>query len=186
VAGAIQVVVYVASQRYEAAPLDQGQLPGVLLIRDLLVPVGGIYGLGATGSVALALAVFGALVLAVVRLPRLWLIGAFALALVVAVAGVRFSAHPTVQYADPLIGGRYFYLSGVVIAAFTLLALSRRHWLALPLAVMLTMGVAADFRMPPIPPTGWADQAACIGGPMACSVPFQGGVVVWGPTGSNK
>jgi hypothetical protein len=74
---------------------------------------------------------------------------------------------------DPFSSGRYFYLTGVVFAGMIVLALARGSWLAIPAAALLCLGMVMDARLPAVPPAGWAEQAACIGGPATCFVPVQ-------------
>lgn len=172
-AAAFQVIVYLASFRNPPAPVDWSLVPQVLVLRTILVPVTGIYGpVGLSIALPLAAVVGAIIAVAVARLPRTWLLAAVYLCLVIPLAGIRATEHTTAELLDPLLGGRYFYLTGVVIAGLVVVAMSRGRWLAVPALALLFVGVAIDFRMPPIPPAGWASASGCIH-VRECVVPVQ-------------
>lgn len=167
----VGIMTFVATRPYPAAPTDVGLLPEVMMYRDLVVPIGGVQVLGAGGpSLVVGLLVAVALVLGLMRMPRQWLGGALYAALAVPLAGIAATAHPTAQLLDPEVAQRYFFLTGVIAAGLVVAALTRRQWLAVPIAIILAVGVIGDFRMAPLPLAGWAQHASCIGGSTPCRV----------------
>jgi hypothetical protein len=172
-AALVQVVVYMLALRMPPAGTDFGLVPEVMVIRNVLVPLGGMYGLvRLSGALALGVAALGAVVVAVHALPRPILLGAAYIAIAFPLAGIRATETATVDLlADPVVGERYFFLTGVVLIALIVMALSRRQYWAIPAALILAVGVAADFRIPPAPAVGWSPAAACLGGPSPCSAP---------------
>ena len=112
-----------------------------------------------------------AVILALRAVPRRWVLGALLVGVAFPVAGILSTEVATSVLLDPFRGGRYFYLTGAILAAIVLIGLNRRSRYALPLAALMAVGIINDAKIPPIPTVGWAEKANCIGGPQPCSVP---------------
>lgn len=170
IAAAVQAVVFPLSYREAAAGPDLAALPEVLALRAVVLPLAG------TGATVLptfvaATVLLIALAAAVWRLPRTLLAGAAYVAIGVAVAGIWATQLPTATLVDPRRDPQYFYLCGVILAGLIVAALARGRRAAIPIALVLLIGIVGDARIAPIPPVGWAERADCIGGPLPCVVP---------------
>jgi len=112
-------------------------------------------------------------------IPRRLLAVLLYAAVVVAIAGVIRSADGWWTVLAGWGGGRYFLFAAAAITAITITAVAvggkwqRRAGLIL--AMLLTVGVIWDFRVPPPPSLGWAERSACIGGADPCVVPVYPG-----------
>jgi hypothetical protein len=174
IAAATQLVLLAISDRVSPSPTDWSLVPEVMLRRDLVFPLTGMHGPGPSPLVVVI--VVAALVAALWRLPRAWVAVGLGIAAIVPLAAIRSTETPTfalLNPLDPFSAGRYFYLTGIVMAGLIVVALARRNWLAVPAAALLCLGVVVDARLPAMPPAGWAEHAACIGGPAPCTVAVQ-------------
>ncbi len=173
-AATIQLVLLALIPRNPAALTDWSLVPEVMLRRDLVQPLTGVY--GPDLSPMMVVLVVAALIAAVWRLPRAWVAAGLAIVVLVPLVSIRSTATPTATLLDArdlFSAGRYFYLTGIVIAGLIVVALARREWLAIPAAALLCLGIVVDARLPAVPPAGWAEHAACIGGPVPCTVAVQ-------------
>jgi hypothetical protein len=149
-ASVLQVIVYRSAYRSPPGEVDPGLVPAVLAYRLLQVPFLGSHGPAfawvLAGIVALALAA------AVARVPRPYVLAATYIAVAFAVAGVLSANAPTERLMDPFRAQRYFYLGQIVFVGLIVFAIDRRRsWLAVPAALILTIGILADLRVLAIP-----------------------------------
>lgn len=130
-----------------------------------------------------ALILFGALLLVAVVLcgwillsPRRRLDGALLIgsSLVASFLSMDPSAAPV--YDDPRVAHRYAFLLGMagsmlLLAGYLRFRRTRAHWPAVLAGALAISGIAAGFRLPPFPESGWSAASPCLGGPAACLVP---------------
>lgn len=175
-ANVLQVWALGAGGRVTPAGVDWGIVPEVLVTR-LTMTITGVA--GPHPGALLTIVVVAAVALAIRGLPRWW-IPAIGLAIAFPLSGLVSTNTPTATLLEAPIAARYFYLTGAIAVALIVASAARGHRAAIPALALLAIGVVVDFRIPPVPPAGWADRAGCIGGPVACSVPVPGsGSLVW-------
>jgi hypothetical protein len=149
-ASMLQLIVYTNAYRSQPGELEPGLVPAVLAYRMLQVPFLGSHGPPfawvIAGIVGLALAA------GLARVPRRYVLGAAYIAIAFAVAGVLGANAPTERLMDPFRAQRYFYLGQVAFAGLIVFALYRRRsWLAVPAAVIMSIGILVDLRVLAIP-----------------------------------
>ena len=177
--GIIQLASVLASGRAESAGQGSFVLASItFLLHAAVVPVLGerlTAAIGQAGVPAWIVALGGILMVAAVgrtvwrNLPGRALPMAYA-ALVVAASGI--AVHGGFAIWPPGAYERYFLLASMLVAGAVIAGLVRRQLLALPLALLLGSGVAADFRLTPHPPQGWDAAHGCIGREEPCIVPI--------------
>lgn len=113
---------------------------------------------------ALALAAAIVAVVAWSRPPRALLYAGLA----VLVVGLWRTVDPVATLLGPYAGSRYFALIGLVVASGIVIATLRGQRAAYPLAAVMVLGMALDFRVPIAPEPDWA--AIERGGPVV--VPY--------------
>lgn len=172
VASLIQLGLLLLSDRPGGMRIDVAQLPYVVLLRVVVVPVLGpviAETLAPPAVIALGLAIAAIVAYLLARhTPRsAWWIAH--VMLVAPLAALVAAGYDSVLYADPDFAPRYFWLCGVALVV--LIGTSRNRLLAASLATILCVGIAAQFRIPAAEEMGWAEQSGCIGGPVPCEVP---------------
>jgi hypothetical protein len=65
---------------------------------------------------------------------------------------------------------RYFIVTAILAVASAAVAMDRRSIVGLGLGLLAVIGAAGDFAVAPLPPSNWATQSGCIGGPAPCRV----------------
>ena len=162
--------------------------PAIALAGTAVHTVVGVMGSGLAFGVDMAigrptLILFGVLLLAAVavcgwallsprrRLDGVLLIGS---SLVASFLSMDPSAAPV--YDDPRVAHRYAFLLGMaasmlLFAGYLRFRRTRAHWPAVFAGALAISGIAAGFRLPPFPESGWGAASPCIGGPLPCVVP---------------
>jgi hypothetical protein len=166
----VQALMLLVSFRAPAAGLDLGALAEVLPLRAVALPLAGMHA-ATLPALPIALLLLFALAAALWRMPRHVLAGAAYMVILIPLAGLQATRYETASLVDPHRGEQYFYLCGVIFAGLILAALARGRRAALPIALILALAMVGDARIAPVPATGWAERAACIGGAQACVVP---------------
>ena len=169
-AAALQSLALLTSYRAPGAGLDLAALPEVFALRAVVIPLAGVNVL-AVAALPVGSILLLALAAAVRRLPLALVGGAAYVAVLIPLAGMQTTQFATASLMDPHRGEQYFYLGAVVLAGLTVAALARGYRSAVPIALVLSFSVIVGARVSAIPAVGWADRAACIGGPVACVVP---------------
>jgi hypothetical protein len=148
----------------------------VVAVRGVIEPIFGerlTPTLAPSTALAAAGVVVACLVFAARGLPRSWLMVLAYLWLVSVGAALVGSLDTYADLRQPYVAERYFYLSGLAIAALIAAAIAaKRRPIALALGAMLVVGILKDFRIDPVPVEHWATRSACIGGPVPCRVPI--------------
>jgi hypothetical protein len=180
---AIQLAYVVTARRTPAgdsSPLDAIAILATRLFVEPLIGYRITWMLSGAGLTLVAGAVFVAVIVALVLvagsvIPRTAAIVLGYAAIVVAVAGVVRSADSSASLLAGWGGGRYFMFGTAAIIAVVIASIAAgrpaQRRAGIVLAMFLSIGVIWDFRIPAPPTLGWAENSACMGGPVACVVP---------------
>lgn len=90
----------------------------------------------------------------------------------VAVGLSGIAVHGGANVWPPGTNERYFLLGATLVIVIVVTGLMRRSRLAVPLAVVLAIGIVSDFRLSAYPPQGWDQSYSCIGRGSPCVVPI--------------
>lgn len=160
---AVQLVMLVISQRAPVESTDWAMVPEVLVSRVLVAPLIGIVPPFAP-LVGAGMAMIAALLLPRSRLGA-WIVY---IGTVFAIGGV-LAVPDTESLVVAYHATRYFWMSGVAWVVLIVAAAPRP--LSLVPAALLVGGIVISWQVAVPPTAGWAERSACIGGPVACSVP---------------
>lgn len=156
-AAAFQFVGLLTTPRVHGA-LDVSAIPMLALSRITHLP-------GMLGLLVLAL-----VLIASSTAPRLPAVALWYLVFIFPIAGLLGSEEPT---SVMIAGGasRYFWFAPGLLA--TLVIISRLSIRQAPALAFIAVLILHDLLLPPWPVTGWAENSACIRGPVSCDVPVQ-------------
>lgn len=185
----LQILVFDFGGRRDAGDVEWAIVPWVFFLRVLVAPLLGpsiVETLTQPALVAVGLVVLVGVLNILVRTPPPITTWAVYLGTSIPLLAIIIGGEATDSLARAATAPRYFWLTGVVLVV--LIAVNRRHLLAIPLLLLLIGGIVIEWRILEWPGGGWAERSACIGGPVSCSIPVEpihdGWRVEWRP-GTN-